>query len=257
MCEKLFLFVNAEPWSVVWKQSPSIDICLFLHLEFKVTARRRSFAWVKLGTVDLLENSSDSFAIFILISCSAFDGPKCNFSALLQLVAMVSSNSTFIQFVWHAVILLKEKLHEGAKERQDYHKFAHVIIKKHPFCTIYTGDFHFCTNTYFKAFSFQPLEIHETVAECMIFANHWVAKKIAESFPSTALVRISCNGCYCSCVCKRSSFCFQLHTDEAKWVNTMETDPLAFKTGITAIVSPLCTCVHCQLPYTEPNCLSF
>lgn len=61
----------------------------------------------------------------------------------------------------------------------------------------------------------------------MIFANHWVAKKIAESFPSTALVRISCNGCYCSCVCKQSFFCFQLHTDEAKWVNTMETDPLA------------------------------
>lgn len=35
----------------------------------------------------------------------------------------------------------------------------------------------------------QPLEIHETVAECMIFANHWVAKKIAETFPSSALVR--------------------------------------------------------------------
>ncbi|XP_067057370.1 DIS3-like exonuclease 1 [Acropora muricata] len=35
----------------------------------------------------------------------------------------------------------------------------------------------------------KPLEIHETVAECMIFANHWVAKKIAESFPSTALLR--------------------------------------------------------------------
>jgi len=35
----------------------------------------------------------------------------------------------------------------------------------------------------------KPLEIHETVAECMIFANHWVAKKIAEAFPSAALLR--------------------------------------------------------------------
>lgn len=35
----------------------------------------------------------------------------------------------------------------------------------------------------------KPLEIHETVAECMIFANHWVAKKIAECFPSSALLR--------------------------------------------------------------------
>ncbi|KAL9987682.1 hypothetical protein ACROYT_G002028 [Oculina patagonica] len=35
----------------------------------------------------------------------------------------------------------------------------------------------------------KPLEIHETVAECMIFANHWVAKKISESFPSAALLR--------------------------------------------------------------------
>ncbi|PFX22556.1 DIS3-like exonuclease 1 [Stylophora pistillata] len=34
----------------------------------------------------------------------------------------------------------------------------------------------------------KPLEIHETVAECMIFANHWVAKKIAEAFPSAALL---------------------------------------------------------------------
>lgn len=35
----------------------------------------------------------------------------------------------------------------------------------------------------------KPLEIHETVEECMIFANHWVAKKIAEAFPSAALLR--------------------------------------------------------------------
>ncbi|XP_062516622.1 DIS3-like exonuclease 1 [Corticium candelabrum] len=35
----------------------------------------------------------------------------------------------------------------------------------------------------------QPLEIHETVAECMIFANHWVAKKIATAFPTCALLR--------------------------------------------------------------------
>ena len=142
MCEKLFLFVNAEPWSVVWKQSPSKDICLFLNLEFKVTARRRSFAQVKLGTVDLLENSSDSFAIFILTSCSAFDGPKC---AQLQLpfttsrhgffqVAMVSSNSTFLQFDIHLfdmLLLFKRKTLRGRlrKTRTEYHKFAHVIIK--------------------------------------------------------------------------------------------------------------------------------
>uniref|UniRef100_A0A668A3G0 DIS3-like exonuclease 1 n=1 Tax=Myripristis murdjan TaxID=586833 RepID=A0A668A3G0_9TELE len=35
----------------------------------------------------------------------------------------------------------------------------------------------------------QPLEIHETVAECMIYANHWVARKIQESFPQQALLR--------------------------------------------------------------------
>lgn len=34
----------------------------------------------------------------------------------------------------------------------------------------------------------QHLEVHETVAECMIFANHWVAKKISNAFPSKALV---------------------------------------------------------------------
>lgn len=32
------------------------------------------------------------------------------------------------------------------------------------------------------------MEIHDTIAECMIFANHWVAKKIAESFSQCALV---------------------------------------------------------------------
>ncbi|XP_035667414.1 DIS3-like exonuclease 1 [Branchiostoma floridae] len=35
----------------------------------------------------------------------------------------------------------------------------------------------------------QPLAVHETVAECMIFANHWVAKRIAEAFPNNALLR--------------------------------------------------------------------
>ncbi|XP_077418863.1 DIS3-like exonuclease 1 isoform X2 [Vanacampus margaritifer] len=35
----------------------------------------------------------------------------------------------------------------------------------------------------------QPLEIHETVAECMIYANHWVARKIQEAFPHQALLR--------------------------------------------------------------------
>ncbi|KAJ7311275.1 hypothetical protein JRQ81_006890 [Phrynocephalus forsythii] len=35
----------------------------------------------------------------------------------------------------------------------------------------------------------QPLEVHETIAECMILANHWVAKKIQEAFPHQALLR--------------------------------------------------------------------
>ena len=34
------------------------------------------------------------------------------------------------------------------------------------------------------------MEIHETIAECMIFANHWVAKRIAEAFPNSALVSL-------------------------------------------------------------------
>ena len=182
-----------------------------------------------------------------------------NFSALLQLVAMVSSKSPFLQFDIHLfdmLLLFKRKTSRGRLRKTRISQICTRNNKKHPFCTIYMGDFHFCTNTYFKAFSFQPLEIHETVAECMIFANHWVAKKIAESFPSTALVRISCNGCYCSCVCKRSFFCFQLHTDEAKWVNAMETDPLAFKTSDNWNNSNCVSPVH-LLPYTEPNCLLF
>ncbi|XP_070618176.1 DIS3-like exonuclease 1 isoform X2 [Erythrolamprus reginae] len=35
----------------------------------------------------------------------------------------------------------------------------------------------------------QPLEVHETIAECMILANHWVAKKIWEVFPYQGLLR--------------------------------------------------------------------
>ncbi|XP_021369057.1 DIS3-like exonuclease 1 isoform X3 [Mizuhopecten yessoensis] len=35
----------------------------------------------------------------------------------------------------------------------------------------------------------EHLEVHETIAECMIFANHWVAKKIAQAFPNSALLR--------------------------------------------------------------------
>lgn len=35
----------------------------------------------------------------------------------------------------------------------------------------------------------QPLEMHETIAECMIFANSWVAKKIQSSYPTKALLR--------------------------------------------------------------------
>ena len=38
----------------------------------------------------------------------------------------------------------------------------------------------------------QHLEVHETIAECMIFANHWVAKKIVDAFPSKALVSKGC-----------------------------------------------------------------
>lgn len=35
----------------------------------------------------------------------------------------------------------------------------------------------------------QPLEVHETVAECMIYANHWVAHEIQKTFPHQALLR--------------------------------------------------------------------
>ena len=40
-----------------------------------------------------------------------------------------------------------------------------------------------------KCFLFH-LEIHETVAECMIMANHWVARKIADVFPAFSLLRL-------------------------------------------------------------------
>lgn len=36
----------------------------------------------------------------------------------------------------------------------------------------------------------EHLEIHETVAECMIMANHWVAKKIADTFPGHSILRL-------------------------------------------------------------------
>ncbi|XP_075431481.1 DIS3-like exonuclease 1 isoform X2 [Ascaphus truei] len=36
----------------------------------------------------------------------------------------------------------------------------------------------------------EPLQVHETIAECMILANHWVAKKIWEHFPQHALLRL-------------------------------------------------------------------
>lgn len=36
----------------------------------------------------------------------------------------------------------------------------------------------------------EHLEIHETVAECMIMANHWVARKIADTFPAQAILRL-------------------------------------------------------------------
>ncbi|XP_071034799.1 DIS3-like exonuclease 1 isoform X2 [Parasteatoda tepidariorum] len=37
--------------------------------------------------------------------------------------------------------------------------------------------------------SAKELAVHKTVAECMIFANHWVAKKISEVFPHQAVLR--------------------------------------------------------------------
>ncbi|GFQ64481.1 DIS3-like exonuclease 1 [Trichonephila clavata] len=37
--------------------------------------------------------------------------------------------------------------------------------------------------------SAKELAIHKTVAECMIFANHWVAKKINDTFPHHAVLR--------------------------------------------------------------------
>ncbi|GFT82179.1 DIS3-like exonuclease 1 [Nephila pilipes] len=37
--------------------------------------------------------------------------------------------------------------------------------------------------------SAKELAIHKTVAECMIFANHWVAKKINETFPHQSVLR--------------------------------------------------------------------
>jgi len=35
----------------------------------------------------------------------------------------------------------------------------------------------------------EHLAVHETVAECMIFANEWVAKRIAETYPHRSLLR--------------------------------------------------------------------
>lgn len=48
------------------------------------------------------------------------------------------------------------------------------------------------TSTIVKITTFyfsQPLEMHEVIAEFMIFANHWVAKKINEAHPTNALLR--------------------------------------------------------------------
>ena len=36
----------------------------------------------------------------------------------------------------------------------------------------------------------EHLEIHETVAECMIMANHWVARKIASTFSTNSILRL-------------------------------------------------------------------
>ena len=66
-------------------------------------ARRRSFTRVKHGTVDWLENVSDSFAIFILTSLVPLMVPNApNFSSLLQLVAMVSSKSPWFLPIRHS-----------------------------------------------------------------------------------------------------------------------------------------------------------
>ena len=37
------------------------------------------------------------------------------------------------------------------------------------------------------------MEMHETVAEWMIYANHSVAKKLYECYPTSALVSIECH----------------------------------------------------------------
>lgn len=36
----------------------------------------------------------------------------------------------------------------------------------------------------------EHLEIHETVAECMIMANHWVARKISQTFSTNSILRL-------------------------------------------------------------------
>ena len=36
----------------------------------------------------------------------------------------------------------------------------------------------------------EHLEIHETVAECMIMANHWVARKISQAFSTNSILRL-------------------------------------------------------------------
>ena len=64
----------------------------------------------------------------------------------------------------------------------------------HSYLTHSTSMSYLCTFSQLKYLSLdlppsQPLEMHETVAECMIFANHWVAKKIHEAFPTSALLR--------------------------------------------------------------------
>ena len=69
-----------------------------------------------------------------------------------------------------------------------------VLIKEVPLfqCVLYKGGLLYsvlsCSQTVSLPDCSQPLEIHETVAECMIFANHCVAKRIHKAFPSSALV---------------------------------------------------------------------
>lgn len=47
----------------------------------------------------------------------------------------------------------------------------------------------FNSNQNLEILFFKRIQVHEVVAEFMIFANHWVAKKISKTFPINSLLR--------------------------------------------------------------------